>query len=102
MGELLLSKYQSLIEDIEDEHFVCDTVREDMMKGYKGAKKSLTGNNLWRKLEEEMTQIKTFASMFPGINCPSELPSGTTQLRQMKKPYIMKLWKEQFPVTCCS
>jgi hypothetical protein len=99
-GEILLSKYKSLILDIEDVHFLCETIRDGMLKGYKGAKKQLTGESLWRKMEKEMTQVKTFASKFPGINCPSELPSGTTQLRHLKKPYIIKLWKEQFPVMC--
>jgi hypothetical protein len=64
-----------------------------MLKGYKGAKKQLTGETLWLKMEKEMTQMKMFASKFPGINCPSKLPSGTTQLHHMKKPYIIKLWK---------
>jgi hypothetical protein len=91
MGELLLSKYQHLIEDIEDEHFASAVVRDDMLRGYKRAKKTLMGENLWQKLEKEMTQV----------NSPSQLPSGTTQLRQMKKPYIIKLWKEQNLVTIC-
>ena len=95
MGALLLNKYQRLIEDIEDKHFSSDDVREHMLQGYKGAKKGLTGDTLWRKLEKEMTAVKTFASKFPGVNCPSQLPSGTAQLRQMKKPLIIKLWKEQ-------
>ena len=107
MGALLLNKYQSLIEYIEDQHFSSDNVREDMLWGYKGAKKGLTGDTLWRKLEKEMTAVKTFESKFPGVNSPSQLPSGTAQLRQMKKPLIIKLWKEQNeqnPVTlydCC-
>ena len=104
MVALLLNKYQSLIEDIEDHHFSSNNVREDMLRGYKGAKKGLTGDTLWRKLEKEMTAVKTFASKFPGVNCPSQLPSGTAQLRQMKKPLIIKLWKEeneQNPVTSC-
>jgi hypothetical protein len=46
-------------------------------------------------------QIKTFASRFPGVNSPSQLPNGTTQLNQMKKLYIIKLWKEQNPVMIC-
>ena len=98
MGDMILKKYQRLIGDIADEHFVCESVRNDMLAGYKGAKKSLTGKTLWRKMEREMTELKTFASKFPGINCPSELPSGSTQLRHMKKPYIIKLWSERFPV----
>ena len=98
---MLLKKYQSLIDEIAPEHFVCESVRHDMLAGYKGVKKSLTGETLWRKMEREMTDIKTFASKFPGINCPSKLPSGSTQLRHMKKPYIIKLWTKQFPVTSC-
>jgi hypothetical protein len=72
-----------------------------MLAGYKGAKKSLTGETLWRKMEREMTEVKTFASKFPGINCPSKLPSGSTQLCHMKKPYIIKLWAERFLLTSC-
>ena len=98
--DILLSKYQKLIEVIEDEHFVCETVRDGMLTGYKGAKKQLTGDNLWRKMEKEMTQVKTFTSKFPGIICLSKLPSGINQLRHMKKLYIVKLWKAQFPVMC--
>jgi hypothetical protein len=98
MDEMILKEYQRLIGDISGEHFVCKTVRTDMLTGYKGAKKTLTGENLWRKMEKEMTQVKTFASKFPGINCPSELPSGSTQLCHMKKPYIIKLWSKRFPV----
>jgi hypothetical protein len=50
-------------------------------------------------MEREMTKVKTFASKVPGINCPSELPSGSThQLRHMKKPYIIKLWMDRFLV----
>ncbi len=40
MSELFLSKYLSLIEDIEDEHIICDAVHVEMLKGCKGAKKS--------------------------------------------------------------
>ncbi|MFM8621859.1 MAG: hypothetical protein ACKOB3_00525, partial [Holophagaceae bacterium] len=91
-------KYQRLIGDISPENFVCETVRNDMLAGYKGVKKGLTGETLWRKMEREMTEVKTFASKFPGINCPSKLPSGSTQLCRMKKPYIIKLWAERYPV----
>ncbi len=95
MGALFLNKYQHLIEDIEDRHFSSDDVHKDMLRGYKGAKKGLTGDTLWRKLEKEMMAVKTFVSKFPGVNSPSQLPSGTAQLCQMKKPLIIKLWKEQ-------
>ena len=34
----------------------------------------------------------------PGIGNLAELPSGSTQLRHMKKPFVEKLWKEKYPV----
>jgi hypothetical protein len=68
MGEIILTKYQGLIEGIKDHHFLCETVRGGMLKGYKGAKKSLTGETLWQKMEKEMTQVKTFALRFPGMS----------------------------------
>jgi hypothetical protein len=47
MGEMILvKKYQRLIGDIAPKHFVCKSVRNDMLAGYKGAKKSLTGKSL--------------------------------------------------------
>ena len=98
--EILLLKYQKLIEAILNEYFVCETFHDGMLKGYKGAKKQLTCDNLWRKMKKEITQVKTFVLKFPGINCPSELPSGITQLCHMKKPYIIKLWRQSFPVMC--
>ena len=101
MGDMILKKYQRLIQDIDPVHFVCESVRVDMLAGYKGSKKNMTGETLWRKYEREMTEVKTFASKFPGINCPSELPSGSTQLLDMKRPYIIKLWSERYPVTKC-
>ena len=38
-----------------------------------------------------------FALKFPGVGNLSRLPSGTTQLQQMKRPLIIKLWKEKYP-----
>ncbi len=39
MSDVILTKYRGLIEDIEDHHFVCETVHGSMLKGYKGAKR---------------------------------------------------------------
>ncbi len=96
--EVLMSKYMNIINEIEDVHFEDDTVRADMLNGYKGAKKVLSGPNLLWKLDVEMRDVRKFAANFPGFNNPSELPSRTTQLRHMKKPVIMKLWKKKYPV----
>ena len=46
-----------------------------------------------------MKEVRKFAASFPGFNNPADLPSGTTQLSQMKDPVVMKLWKEKNPVT---
>jgi hypothetical protein len=40
MGDMILKKYQRLIGEIGPEHFVCESVCNDMLAGYKGAKKS--------------------------------------------------------------
>jgi hypothetical protein len=72
MGEIILTKYQGLIESIEDYHFLCETVCDGMLKGYKGAKKSLTGETLWWKMEKEMTQVKRSPCNSRGlIVCPN-------------------------------
>jgi hypothetical protein len=96
--EVLLRKYMQIINKIEDIHFEDESVRAGMLAGYKGAKKSLTGATLLRKLELEMKDIRKFAAKFPGFNNPTELPSGTTQLSHMNRPVIVKLWKSRYPV----
>jgi hypothetical protein len=88
----------NIINEIEDVHFEDDSVRADMLNGYKGAKKELLGPNLLQKLEAEMRDIRKFAAKFAGFNNPSKLPSRTTQLHHMKKPVIIKLWKKKYPV----
>ncbi len=70
----------------------------DILNGYKGTKKKLSGVNLLRKLEVEMKDVRKFAAKFPGFNNPKELPSRMTQLRHMKKPVIIKPWKKKYPV----
>jgi hypothetical protein len=91
-----------IINKIEDIHFEDESVRAGMLAGYKGAKKSLTGVTLLMKLEFEMKDIRNFEAKFPGFNNPMELPSGTTQLSNMKRPVIVKLWKLRHPVKLLS
>jgi len=69
-----------------------------MLRRYKGAKKDHTAQSLWRKYEQELTLLRTFAKRIPGIGNLAELPSGSTQLRHMIKPLIQSLWKEKNPV----
>ena len=94
---VLLRKYLSLIDEIEDECFDSPSVRSDMKLRYRGAKKNLTGESLLRKLDTEMRELRKFAAKFPGFSNPSSLPSGTTQLSHMKVPVIVKIWKKVYP-----
>ena len=63
--EVLLRKYMQIINEIEDIHFEDESVQAGMLAGYKGAKKSLTGATLLRKLEFEMKDIRKFVAKFP-------------------------------------
>ena len=69
--------------------------RENMLRRYKGAKKNHTAQSLWRKYEQELTLLPTFAKKIPGIGNLAELPSDSTQLRRMKTPLVQSLWKEK-------
>jgi len=65
---------------------------------YKAAqKKVLEGGTLWRKYENELNEVRKFALKFTGVGNLSRLPSGTAQLQQMKRPLVIKLWKEKYP-----
>jgi hypothetical protein len=65
---------------------------------YKGAqKKVLEGGTLWSKYENERNEVRKFALKFTGVGNLSRLPSGTAQLQQMKRPLVIKLWKEKYP-----
>ena len=69
-----------------------------MLLAYKGArKKTLEGGTLWRKDKSELNEVRKFALKFLGIGNLSKTPSGTAQLHQMKRPLIIKLWKEKYP-----
>jgi len=92
-------EYLTLIGDIDDERFTDDGVRRQMQTVFKGArKKEMCAGTLYRMYESQMTLLKKYAYKFPGVGSLSQLPSGTTQLQQMKKPLIMAAWKKKFPV----
>ena len=99
--DAFMRKYMQIITSIEDDQFENDDVREAMLLNYKGSKKggSFTGATVYRKQETEINNIRKFAAKFPGVNNPSQLPSGSTQVRDMKKPYIIRLWKMKHPVS---
>ena len=98
--QVLHRKYLEIINDFEDKCFEDATIRVDMVTMFKGgkARQGLSGSNLLRKLEREMTEVRKFAVKFPGFNNPAGLPSGLTQLRDMKAPVVAKLWKAKYPV----
>jgi hypothetical protein len=86
--EIILRKYTSINNDIEDHQFEMASVCTAMLQQYSGRKKQHTGATLWRKMEKVMTDMRLFASKFPGVNSTSNLPSRLTQLCHMKQPHI--------------
>ena len=93
-----LNSYVSIVQEIPDKRFEHAAIGPAMILAYKGArKKILEGGTLWRKYENELNEVRKFALKFPGVGNLSRLPSGTTQLQQMKRPLIIKLWKEKYP-----
>jgi hypothetical protein len=98
--QVLHRKYLEIINELEDNCFEDTAIRTDMTTMFKGgkARQGLSGSNLLRKLEREMTEVRKFAVKFPGFNNPAGLPSGLIQLRDMKAPVVAKLWKTKYPV----
>jgi len=85
-----LNSYESIMQEIPDEHFQHAAIGPAMLLAYKGArKKILEGGTLWRKYENELNEVRKFVLKFLGVGNLSRLPSGTTQLQQMKRPLII-------------
>ena len=99
MEELFYNKYLRIVRSIPDERFARIELRSSMLEKYGGAKKPNTGKSLLRKYKTYVGEIRKFALHFPGIKSMSKLPSGTTQLSQMKGPVVAKLWKVIHPVS---
>jgi hypothetical protein len=99
MEELFFTKYLRIVRSIPDERFARIELRSSMLEMYGGAKKPNTGRSLLRKYKTYVGAIRKFALHFPGIKSMSKLPSGTTQLSQMKGPVVAKLWKVINPVS---
>jgi hypothetical protein len=94
-----LNSYMSIIQEIPNDRFDRAAVCPMMLLAYKGArKKILEGGTVWRKYESELNEVRKFALKFLSVGNLSRLPSGTAQLHQMKKPLIIKLWKEKYPM----
>ena len=93
-----LNSYVNIIQEIPVECFEHAHIGPAMLLAFKGArKKILEGGTLWRKYETELIEERKFALKFPGVGNLSRLPSRTAQLQQMKRPLIIKLWKEKYP-----
>jgi len=99
MEELFFSKYMAVVRSIPDDRFIDESVRNSMLERYAGAKKVNTGRSLFRKYKTHTTEIRKFGLNFPGIKSMNKLPSGTTQLSQMKSPVVTKLWIAANPVS---
>ena len=92
------AQYLSILHENEDDQFEDEeSACENMHLRYKGAKKDNSAQSLWQKYQAELTCLRTFAKIFPGIGNLAELPSGSTQLRHMNKPFVESLWKEKYP-----
>ena len=99
MEELFYSKYMAVVRSIPADRFIDESVQNSMLERYAGAKKVNTGRSLFRKYKTHTTEIRKFGLNFPGIKSMNKLPSGTTQLSQMKLPVITKLWIAANPVS---
>jgi hypothetical protein len=91
-------KYMDILDEIEDDQFDHECVRQLMRRKYKKAKLDNNATRLWRKYESDLTELRNFAKKIPGVGSLSELPSGSNQLRHMKMPLVQKLWIEKHPV----
>jgi hypothetical protein len=80
----------NIICEIPDGNFGGPSVRQAMLISYKGARqKELDGGQMWRYYKDQLNKLCKFAYKFPGVGSISELPSGTTQVNQMKLPLII-------------
>lgn len=92
-----LHEYLDILANIPDSRFDEPITRRNMEQRFKGMRSGeMTAENMLRKYETEMTTLKKFSYKFGNL---SNLPSGTTQLQQMRKPIVAKLWVEKFPVS---
>ena len=92
------NKYMDILDEIEDDQFDHECVRQLMRRKYKKTKLDNNATRLWRKYEFDLTELRNFAKKIPGVSSLSELPSGSNQLRHMKMPLVQKLWIEKHPV----
>ena len=98
MEASIFSNNVNIVGDIEDEHFESDLVRAKMLHRFKAGKQDLCGRNLLRSWKSETVDFRSFWYKFPGVRRMSDLPSGSNQIKHMKKLYIASLWAKENPV----
>jgi len=91
-------KYMGILDEIEDDQFKNDSIREAMHRHYKKANLDNNATRLWRKYESDLTELRNFTKKLPGVGSLLELPSRSNQIRHMKMPLVQKLWIEKHPV----
>ncbi len=92
-----------IVNDIEDELFKNKRYETQCASTTKGPKRGggFTSATVYRKQETEINNIRKVAAKFPEVGDMSRLPSGLAQVRDMMKPYIIRLWKLKHPVRFC-
>jgi len=91
-------EYIRLIKEMPDEYFEDFSVRNSILQKFKGARNgTMNAKTLYRKYENEITALRKFACTVTGVGNLNKLPSGTTQLKQVKSPLIAKMWIAKFP-----
>ena len=90
-------EYLGLISEMSDSRFFDGSVRRNMTHRFKGMRcTEMTAENLLRKYEGEMTSLKKFVYTYLPLGNLCSLPSGTTQLQQLKHPIIAKSGRSNF------
>ncbi len=100
MERAFLSEYMNIICEIPNGNFVGPSVHQAMLISYKRArKKELDGGQMWSYYKDQLNKLRKFAYKFLVVGSIYKLPSGTTQVNQMKLLLIIKLLKEKYPVS---
>ncbi len=73
-------------------------------KGIRVQRKTIMGRVCGRNTKPSWPNSGISPQKNPGIGNLAELPSGSTQLRHMKKPLVQALWTAKYPIKfllCC-
>ncbi len=97
---LFLSEHMNNFRTIPDSNFESAGICTKMLCYFKGAcQKEMDGGQMWRYYENELNEVNKFAYKFLGVGNISQLPSGTNQLRQMRRSMVLKIWREMHLVS---